>query len=396
MAHLLLAWELGGGYGHLEKLFAIGKRLQADGHRLTYAVRDVARAGRGAADAGLRLLPAPYKADGPGPPSANYADVLLRCGYRNPDDLAGLLRGWLHLFDLARPDLLLVDHAPTALLAARCAGLPAAATGTGFVLPPPRSPTPSIQPWKPAAAEALNAADAACLDSIRAAGAKFGHGGLDSLGQLFDGNAPLLSTFAEMDHYGQRPQTRYFGPVFANRGDAFPAWEEAEGPKVFAYLSADFAACKPLLAQMRQGPYAMLTYLRDMPARPQEPARDNRLFLAPRPLDMARVLRHADLVICHGGHGTCAAALLAGVPLLVLPQYIEQAFLGHRLADQKLAVVLGDRAKRMRWPDLVAQLLGSPAVGEPVRAFADKYRDFSVEQAVDAVAAQVGALLRDD
>lgn len=36
-------------------------------------------------------------------------------------------------------------------------------------------------------------------------------------------------------------------------------------------------------------------------------------------LSYARAMPHADLVICHGGHGTLARALASGVPVIVLP-----------------------------------------------------------------------------
>jgi hypothetical protein len=41
-------------------------------------------------------------------------------------------------------------------------------------------------------------------------------------------------------------------------------------------------------------------------------------------INQARVLDHADLVVCHGGSGTTLAALAAGVPLVIVPLFADQ------------------------------------------------------------------------
>ena len=63
MATILFAWELGGGYGQLDPIFRLGGGLEAAGHKLHYAVRDLARAelcaaGPGFPSCGPNLRPA--------------------------------------------------------------------------------------------------------------------------------------------------------------------------------------------------------------------------------------------------------------------------------------------------------------------------------------------------
>jgi hypothetical protein len=53
-----------------------------------------------------------------GPP-LNYADILLRFGYADSNDLLGLVVAWRELMRLTGFELVLADHAPTAILAAR-------------------------------------------------------------------------------------------------------------------------------------------------------------------------------------------------------------------------------------------------------------------------------------
>lgn len=131
MARFLLAWELGGGMGHVMRLAPIAHALHAQGHALHLVLRDLSGADAALGDLAssprvtlwqapmwlpqLRGLPAP----------AVYAELLFRAGYLDATRLLSLVRAWQALLDAIAPDLLLADHAPTALLAARDHGLPA-------------------------------------------------------------------------------------------------------------------------------------------------------------------------------------------------------------------------------------------------------------------------------
>ena len=57
-------------------------------------------------------------------------------------------------------------------------------------------------------------------------------------------------------------------------------------------------------------------------------------------IDQARVLNHADLVICHGGSGTTLAALAAGVPLVMVPLFADQFENARRVAKTRAGQVV--------------------------------------------------------
>ena len=52
-------------------------------------------------------------------------------------------------------------------------------------------------------------------------------------------------------------------------------------------------------------------------------------------IGQARVLNHADLVVCHGGSGTTLAALAAGVPLVMVPLFADQFENSRRIAETR-------------------------------------------------------------
>ena len=76
----------------------------------------------------------------------------------------------------------------------------------------------------------------------------------------------------------------------------------------------------------------------------------------------AQVLRHADLVVHHGGSGTTLGAAAHGVPQLVLPQGADQFVNAEALASQGSGLALtGDDVV----PDVVAECART-LLGEPV------------------------------
>ena len=46
MANILFTWELGGGSGHVSPYIDLIKRLEGEGHRVSFAMRRVDRAER--------------------------------------------------------------------------------------------------------------------------------------------------------------------------------------------------------------------------------------------------------------------------------------------------------------------------------------------------------------
>lgn len=112
-------------------------------------------------------------------------------------------------------------------------------------------------------------------------------------------------------------------------------------------------------------------------------------ILAIREAPHALLFPRVAVVVHHGGAGTTAAALHAGVPQVMVPHSADQFFHGHRVR------VLGLGAAPIARPRLTAKALGqalrqvlsTPAMAERARALAEQL------SATDGVAATVQALL---
>src|SRR5690606_26061110 len=110
---------------------------------------------------------------------------------------------WRGVMDLAEPDLVLADYAPTALLAAAYLGIPRLSIGNGFAVPPQRSPWPSIRPDANVSPSRLSAVEGQLDRQVAQAHNCLGWRASLRVRELFS-PVDLLDTFAELDHYGYR------------------------------------------------------------------------------------------------------------------------------------------------------------------------------------------------
>ena len=191
---------------------------------------------------------------------------------------------------------------------------------------------------------------------------------LVSLADLRSCEATVLCTFAELDHYPQRPGEAYLGPVFS-LGQGVPAvWPEGDGPRVFAYLKPT-AELEATLAALRASKARVLAHVPGAARRTLANHTTPQMVFSEPAVDMNQARAGSDLAVCHGGGGTTAAMLLAGKPLLVLPMHMEQVMTARRLQAIGAGVaVTTDRLGQL--PRALAKALGDEGLKAAAQAFA--------------------------
>ena len=384
MARILLAWELGEAFGHLARCLRLAEGLVARGHRVTLALKDVRLPTRQGLVPGITVLPAPLtpQAGAGSSPLANYADVMRACGFADAQDVVARLNAWRGIFTLVRPDVLVADHAPTALLAARHAEITHLSIGNGFAIPPAVSPWPSIRPWEEISDQALATAEAR-LDRVTEVAQKtLGHTTAIRVRDLF-GTHDILDTFAELDHYGARPQGRYVGPIVSLPQALRVAWQSREAPKILAYLRPAVPGFAAILRALAQLDAEVLCVAPGMNLEAAKRFATRRLRIALAPVDLPPLFEHADLALGYGNGGFSTQALLAGVPLAMRPRYAEQALLTRCIEALGAGKLLGGRIDADSVTASLQELLGSQAYRQAARAFRERHRHFTTDQAIE-------------
>ena len=185
----------------------------------------------------------------------------------------------------------------------------------------------------------------------------------------------LVATFPQLEYPRRWPgHVHVTGPMGFET--PFPAIElpEGEGPLVLvAPSTAQDPECRLVrtaLEALADEPVRVLaTTNRRVPAEPLPPAPANALVVDW--VSYSQAMAAADLVICHGGHGTLARALGAGVPAICCPAVGDMAENGARVAWSGTGLMLpwrlvGPASLRL----VVRRALGDPALAVRAREIA--------------------------
>ena len=362
MRFLLAAF---GDPGHAFPAIALARELRGRGHEVLVETWEQWR------DA--------VEAEGIGFTAAQEYTVFPPPGPDTPDGqtAANAARGLARLMEEFEPDLVVSDIltlAPT--LAAEVAGV-RCATLIPHVYPvqepglplyslgmrPPRTPLGRLA-WR-APLPILNGGLRKGRDELNVTRERLG---LPPLERFHGGTSELLAmvaTFPQLEYPRQWPDhVKVTGPLFFELPFEDVELPPGDGPLVLiAPSTSQDPKCELLRAALdglAEEPVRVLaTTNRHRPPEPLE-VPDNAVLHDW--LSYSQAMSVADLVICHGGHGTVARALAAGVPVLVSPAVGDMAENGARVAWSGTGEMLPRRLLSGRSLRLAAQrVLADPA-----------------------------------
>jgi hypothetical protein len=299
---------------------------------------------------------------------------------------------WRTIFDLVRPDLLVCDHSPTALLAARGYSFKRAIVGSGFFCPPPGPPLPAFAGQS---AEETFAHEAKLVDHVNRVLRSFKAPPLEFLGQLYSEIDEIaLTTFAELDHFGPREGTRYWGawPSGIGERDGFD-WPTGEGPKVYGYLKP-FKALEALLTRLSALRLPTVIVVDGIDAAVQERFASKTMRFLRHPIEASLAAAWCDVAILNATHGMLCAMLLAGKPTLNIPLQLEQRILAMKVVELRAGVAAGAHEPEETLRALEFLLVHRERLAQGAQRFAERYRGFDAKAQVETLVERLEALAR--
>ena len=360
-----------GDPGHAFPAIALGRELAARGHDVW--LETWSRWRRHVEDEGMRFAPAPeYQAF----PTRERPLEPYQAAVRAARESALLVRE-------VEPELVVADILTVAAgLAAELAGRPWA-TLVPHLLP---TPEPGLPPYSTGARLPRTAVGRSlwrALDPLVLIGARRGREelneararlGLAPLAHVHGGisrRLALVATFPQLEYPRAvwSSAARVTGPLLWERPAPTVDPPAGGGPLVLVAPSTSQDPGAALLGAALEG-------LADEPVRvvavaPRgSPARVPRNASVVEWVSYARAMRHADIVVCHAGHGTLASALAAGAPVVACPVAGDMAENAARTAWAGAGVSLPRRLISPRGVRLaVRRVLAEPAYARRAAAF---------------------------
>ncbi len=393
-----LAWELGDNFGHVAKLNNIAKKLRSQNMDVYVAVQNLTGVAPLIKDTDFTLLQAPYARVRPiqeaGFQVLTYADELLPCGYQKPDELAALIRAWDGLYDLIKPDVLIANSAPTALLAARGRDMLTVTLGLGYEVPALSAPMPAFRFWEKADISAIQQHEDRIVAIINFALDMLGHKNITAIQDMLQTDLSYLTTFPEIDHYPSRTSGEYIGPFFVDdKGKEIDWLPRQEGRKrIFAYLSHG-PHINSAIQALRNLPHDIILVARRLSEDQAKTIRSTNLRVLTEPVKINRLTDGADLCMTHGGTSTLVQFLNKGVPQIVLPNHIEQLMAAVRLLEYGAAAAITQPATPAEITNLIEQMLGNEKMRARAGEWAEKYGHHTIQAGVSRVCDDIVAAL---
>ena len=319
MARILIGWELGAGRGHGVSMRLIADALARRGHDVILAgqrtdlpIHTETPLIRYQAPLWPGLLKAVETKSGH---VATLFDILARLGLARPRVLAGMIGAWDAILAASRADLVVVDHAP-ALMAAARGRVPVIAVGPGFQVPHvTEAPPARVGGGEPGFDEAQ------LLDTIDAELRAVGRAALPHLSALVAVDAPLVSSFPELDPYRRTDaNARFIAPGLD--GVAPPVGKP--GDEVFVYAANGLQESDAFWAGLVSSRLPIRAHVPGATAETRSRIAKMGVKVEAHPLPMAQIVARSRVNVNHGAHGIVCAMLLAGIPQLMLPLDLEK------------------------------------------------------------------------
>jgi UDP:flavonoid glycosyltransferase YjiC (YdhE family) len=379
MATFLLCWEMGGGLGHVGRLLPVARQLADRGHRVVVALCEPGH--------GPRFFPTSQIFTAPMVTSAQrdliaepstFADILHNAGASDADALRRIVASWRAIFDEVRPDMLVLDFSPFALLAAQGYATKTVLIGSGHGCPPDVAPLPDCCPWRNSYPDRLLRTEQRVLDTLNKQLVAQGERPLQRIGEPFTRVAAnWIATMAELDHYPDRPagQHEYVG-AWGDLPAEKPCWPTGDGARVFVYLKPAPLAAQ-VLAELERRRLPTVAFVPDADAMGLPAARGS-VRVSRAPIDIGNVANECDLAILHSGHST-ARFLLAGKPVLAFPLSGEQQLMALNIVRLGAGESLHPEQIELM-PQVMDQLFGDERYRAAAKAFAERYAAWTPER----------------
>jgi hypothetical protein len=376
------------------RLRPLAQKLGEAGHQIAFALRDLSRAEPILAGLQADLYQSPLSPTQPrqrfDPPST-LPHMLFNTGFSSAWQLCGIVNSWQSILEAVHPDLIIFDHSPAALVAARISTAKRVIIGSGFCCPAVSDQMPDWRPLMNNNPDKIRDDERNVLDNVNQVLRSHDLSSLESLSELFtDVDHTLLTTVEELDVVRQRVDPEYLGNWQVSVGES-PQWPEGDGRRVFAYLKP-FPTLPFLLAELARFRFPTIIYAAGLPGELIERFQTPTIRYEQQPVNMEEVAGQSDVAILNATHASVYQMLRGGTPLLNIPLNLEQSLNADNVAQMGAGVWVDGRACQDFATPLL-NLLSEPEYAAAAAKFAERYADLDPQQQLSRAMQHINDLL---
>lgn len=327
---VLLAWEGGAGRGHIVTLKTIAEAL-GDGFvydaalcRMDYAAEIAPLCELVFPGAWLGFNATRRQASG-NPNTATWAEFLGDLGFADSAILIRQIQWWLTTIQARQSSLMVGDFSPIAMLAARVAGIPMVAVGTGYSTPPSGMDSFPI----------LLDEHTTCIygepelvAAVNGALLHFDLPPIQCFSDIYRGAVSMPRTIAALDPYGPWRSEPLLPPL----NEALPR-SLGRGDEVFIYFSTDERSDPALLEAITGLGVPTRLYMPGITDELAARLAASGMFIERSPVPLDLIAQRTRLMLHAGQHGSLCMALGLGLPQVAFPQHLEHLYHARRAAQ---------------------------------------------------------------
>ncbi|AZK47453.1 glycosyltransferase [Paenibacillus lentus] len=341
------------GMGRVNRCLPVALKLREMGHEVAFTIWG--NAGAAMENVGFQSIPIPSIPEPKGqvfhPNFMDFNHFLAMMGYSDPEYMTNELEARLRVTTDFKPDLVITDSSLSAAFIARKLGIPLVSINQSCSLPG-GMPFAQDTPIAPAASEKTNGkgieGNYDVTGVLNETLASHGMKQADHVLSFLAGDLALVPSIPEFDPVDQSALSiplEYVGPMVW-RDDSMagmpPSWREhrigTRNRRVFVYTS------RLVEWGVESGGHIFREVVHELGNTATEiliatgfnPLEGNAVEIPPNInfttyVSGVMAAEQSDLMIHHGGHGSCMTTLLTGTPSLIIPTWAEREFNARQL-----------------------------------------------------------------
>ena len=197
----------------------------------------------------------------------------------------------------------------------------------------------------------------------------------------FDGTAYLLRSFSH-DHHAI---VSFYRRKSASTAAVVFDWPEGSGPRIYAYLRPDTVSVDAILSGLATSGASVVCCAPKFSEAQLSQFAHPRIRFSAQLIDLTEIVSTANVCVSNANEGTVARFLLAGVPQLLAPQYVEAQLTARCVETMGAGLTLRGRQTVQSVSMMLDQVVHNAHYKKRAQNFAHTYRDFDANKTLDAL-----------